>query len=347
MSLEMKTVDVIFLPEFNELFNPYWRYIVFEGGRYSGKSYHVALSLISRSRQTKLRILCTRELQNSIADSVHKLLSDIISNLGLIDFVITDNSIVNRVTGSEFIFKGLKSNITEIKSMEGIDICWIEEGQGITYESLDILTPTIRKQGSQIIITFNRYTELDPVFVKYVQNPAARTYHGHVNYDILEKYGLLTDVIKLEIETDRADLDLFAHKWLGMPLAQPEDAILNRTRVLEAMSREVSEEGGKECGVDVARFGGDRTVIAGRKGLRSLGHKSYTKLRTPVICDKVEEFCEHKKLEWIIKVDDTGVGGGVTDELIKRGWKVVAVNNGAEAHDKDRYTNTISEAWFH
>lgn len=331
--------------EFKELFNPIWRYIVLYGGRSSGKSHSVARSLLIRGRKQKLRILCTRELQKSIKDSVHKLLSDLIAEYDFSDYEIKKDSIINTLTGTEFIFLGIKHNTMEIKSTEGIDICWVEEAQSMTEDSINILTPTIRKPGSQIIFTFNRVTELDPVFVKFVMNKPEKTVIIKVNYDVLERLGWLPDVTKLEIDADRTNPGLFAHKWLGEPLSQADMAIISRDSILQAMKREVDDDGAVFIGVDVARMGSDRTVFAKRKGLKTLEHKIFNKMRTPEICDALEHFVHYdKSVE--IKVDDTGVGGGVTDEMMKRGYRVIAINFGGSPMDKDKYPNMISEAWF-
>lgn len=345
MPPKYKDVDVLWLSEYDELFKPEWRNLVFEGGRYSGKSYHVALALLSMARLEKLRILCTREIQNTIRDSVHKLLKDIIYKYEMTDFIVTADSIRN-VNGSEFIFKGLKMNIMEIKSMEGIDKCWVEEAQAVTKDSLDVLAPTIRKEGSQLIFTFNRLNELDPVYVDYVMNNPPKTYHAHVNYDVLEKHGLLSDVIKLEIEKDRDNPDLFNHKWLGQPLNQTENAIIGRNTILDAMRRQISDEGATEIGVDVARMGNDRTVFKKRKGYQLKDTRIYSKLRTTEVCDKLESFAEWDK-HVLIKVDDTGVGGGVTDEMLKRSYNIMPINFGAKPSQPDKYPNLISEAWFY
>lgn len=341
-----KTVEVVLLDEFKELFNEKWRYIIFYGGRSSGKSQSVARALLVRGRQKKLRILCTREIQNTIKDSVHKLLKDIIDEFGFGDYVVTENAIVNSVTGTEFIFKGLKHNITEIKSTEGIDICWIEEGQSITESSLDIITPTIRKPGSQIIITFNRFNELDPVYVKFVQKSPSNTFVAKVNFDRLLAAGLLPDVIQQEIDDDLQYPDLYAHKWLGEPIGQSEMGIISRTTTLEAMQREIEGDGQDIYAADIARMGKDRTVFWHRKGLKTIKFGIHTKLRTTQVCDQLEQFMEFNK-EAEVKIDDTGVGGGVTDEMTKRGYNVKAINFGGVAQNKDKYPNWISEAWFH
>ncbi|KUM39006.1 PBSX family phage terminase large subunit [Arthrobacter sp. EpRS71] len=341
------TVKIKFLEEYEELFNEDLRNIVFHGGRGSGKSKHVGLALILRGRTKRLRILCTRELQNTIADSVHKLLSDIINEYGFTDYEITEKQIRNTITGTEFFFKGLRHNATEVKSTEGIDIAWVEEAQSISEASLKVLIPTVRKPGSQLIYTFNRMNELDPVYVRYCKADRPRTYVRKVNYDVLERAGLFPAELREEMEADKAaSLDLYAHVWLGEPIAQSDTSILSRTAILEAMERSVSDEGAIEVGVDVARMGDDRTVFKMREGLKEVGTKTYTKLRTTEVCDKLELFVNFDKTV-LIKIDDTGVGGGVTDEMMKRGYAVMPLNFGASAADPDKYPNLISEAWFY
>lgn len=343
---QQRTVEIKFLAEFKELFNEHWRNIVFYGGRGSGKSKHVALALILRGRQKKLRILCTREIQKTIADSVHKLLRDIIDEYGFTDYEVTDKAIRNTVTGTEFLFSGLRHNVNEIKSMEGIDIAWVEEAQSISEDSLKVLVPTIRKPGSQLIYTFNRFLELDPVYVRYVMTERARTYTRQVNYDTLERAGLFPNDLREEMEADSQSPELYAHVWLGEPLSQAEKAIIGRTGVLEAMKRQVEDDGQIEIGVDVARMGSDRTVFWERKGLKTKGFRVFQHLRTTEVCDRLEQFAYFNK-DILIKIDDTGVGGGVTDEMIKRGYNILAINFGGEPGDKDKYPNWISEAWFY
>lgn len=339
-------VRIKFLSQYRELFNEDWRNIVFYGGRGSGKSQHVALALLLRGRTKKHLILCTRELQNTIADSVHALLAKLIDQYGFTDYEVTDKVIRNTLTGTRFIFKGLRHNANEIKSTDGITISWVEEAQSISEDSLKVLAPTVRDTGSQLIFTFNRLNELDPVYVRYVMNVPAKTYHRQVNYDVLERAGLLPDGLRLELEADKANPATFAHVWLGEPVSQSDNAILGRGAVLQAMQRKVSDEGAIEIGADIARMGDDRTVLTKRKGLKLIETKTYTKLRTTEVCDRIEDFAGKDK-NLLIKVDDTGVGGGVTDELLKRGYNVMAINFGSKPNDPDKYPNLISEAWFY
>jgi len=192
----------------------------------SMKSHTVARVLLIKAREKKIRIGCFREFQNSIAESSHQLLSDLIKQYGLNDFSITDKTITNKITGSDFIFKGLWNNEQSLKSIEGINIAWIEEAQTITKKSLEVLTPTIREVGSQLIYTYNRLNVSDPVHTRLVEEGRPNTLIINVNYDIAEKYGFLPDVIKKEIEDDKLKRPvLYKQKWLGEPYVSPNDKL--------------------------------------------------------------------------------------------------------------------------
>lgn len=147
------------------------RYKVFFGGRGGAKSWSIARALVKMAAKSPLRILCTREFQSSINDSVHRLIADQINAAGLSEcFSITQASITS-TAGAQFIFKGLRRSIQEIKSTEGIDICWVEEAQTISNSSWEILIPTIRKENSEIWISFNPEEESDPTYQRFIVNP--------------------------------------------------------------------------------------------------------------------------------------------------------------------------------
>lgn len=146
------------------------RYKVLYGGRGGAKSWGVARALLILGAQKKLRILCARELQISIKDSVHKLLADQIDALGLQAFYEVTQAAVRGANGTEFAFAGLRSNIAQIKSFEGINICWVEEAQTVSKSSWDVLIPTIREEGSEIWITFNPDLAEDETYKRFVLN---------------------------------------------------------------------------------------------------------------------------------------------------------------------------------
>lgn len=148
------------------------RYKVLYGGRGSGKSWSVARILLDIGAKAKLRILCAREIQNTIEESVHHLLKEQIISMGLAGFYsITDKSITG-LNGTEFIFKGIRQqDVTKVKSLENCDICWVEEAQVVTKTSWKILTPTIRKDPSEIWVTFNPDLDSDETYRRFIVNP--------------------------------------------------------------------------------------------------------------------------------------------------------------------------------
>ena len=211
-----KTIEIPI--EFKRLFDTDWREAGIYGGRFSLKSHTVARFLLIEGRRYKIRIGCFREFQNSIAESSHQLLSDLIKQYELNDYKVTDKAIVNTITGTDFIFKGLWNNEQSVKSVEGIDIAWVEEAQTVTEESLEVLTPTIRKPNSRIIFTYNRLTEADPVHKRLVLEGRPNTLIINVNYDIALKYGWMPEVIRVEMEDDKLNRPLlYKSKWLGEP----------------------------------------------------------------------------------------------------------------------------------
>jgi phage terminase large subunit len=205
------------------LFDDAHRFIALHGGRGSGKSWSVARALLIRASQKKLRILCCRELQNSIAESVHKLLSTQIDELGLSGFYTVQNTSITGINGSEFIFAGLKNNATKIKSYEGVDIAYCEEAQAITKASWQILTPTIRKPGSQIIAAFNPVLETDFIYQFFVVDPPKNAVVVRMNYT---ENPWFCDPLLTEMRTmEAADPDGYANVWLGYPRQTLDGAI--------------------------------------------------------------------------------------------------------------------------
>ena len=154
MSKQLKTVEAEFPEKLAPLFEP-MRYKIAEGGRGGAKSWSIARALVIKGSKKKLLILCAREVQKSIKDSVYRLLVDQINLLGLqARYTITKTSIKGK-NGTEFFFEGLRHNPNGIKSYEGIDIVWVEEAATVSKHSWGILIPTIRKDGSEIWFSFN------------------------------------------------------------------------------------------------------------------------------------------------------------------------------------------------
>lgn len=158
------------------------RYKVAWGGRGGAKSWGIARALLILAAQNPLRILCAREFMSSMKDSVLKLLEDQITALDLSSFYEVTQNAIRGKNGSEFSFVGLKNNIANVKSYEGVDICWVEEAQTVSRASWDVLIPTIRKEGSEIWISFNPELESDETYKRFVLNPPEDTISIKINW---------------------------------------------------------------------------------------------------------------------------------------------------------------------
>lgn len=191
------------------------RFKIAYGGRGSGKSHAYARAALIKALEKKTRFLCARRVQNSISDSVHKLLKDLIWEYGLtVYFNITESSITC-INGSEFIFKGFTRSINEIKSLEGIDYCWVEEAQDVTKSEWDILIPTIRAANSEIWITFNPNQPDDETYTRFVKNPRPDSIVQEINY---YDNPFLPDVLRREMEYCKSNSqEDYEHIWLGKP----------------------------------------------------------------------------------------------------------------------------------
>ena len=221
------------LPKWSEcLFNESARYIAVKGGRGSGKSRSVATALNLRAAAKPLRILCVREIQKSIRDSSKRLLDDDAERNGLSSFYTSLETEVRGANGSLFLFAGLRSNIDSIKSMEGIDICWVEEAQSVSKTSLETLIPTIRKPGSQIIFTWNPKHETDPIeemFGREDLPPDTRL--KTVNY---VDNPWFPEVLKKEADYDlKRDPEKYNHVWMGGYLRNSESRVFRNWTVEE------------------------------------------------------------------------------------------------------------------
>lgn len=210
----------------NPIFEPFieaHRYKVAKGGRGSGKSWAIARLLVEAARRQPVRILCARELQNSISDSVIRLLEDTIEREGYSsEFEIQRSMIRHLGTNAEFMFYGIKNNPTKIKSLEGIDICWVEEAEAVTKESWDILIPTIRKPFSEIWVSFNPKNILDDN-VALSQGPEAYSKFITDNKDRLNRVGANADWM---IQTGIQNPEQLSHMLTTMSLGAlgPEKA---------------------------------------------------------------------------------------------------------------------------
>lgn len=213
---------------FEGLFKPH-RYKAFYGGRGSAKSHSIATALVVIGAQKQTRILCAREIQKSIADSVKRLLEDKIKALGLDGFYSSTLTDIKGKNGTEFIFAGLRTNPESIKSLEGIDIAWVEEAATVSQSSLDILIPTIRKEGSELWFSWNPRFKSDPIDVMFREKEPPNSLVKRVLWSDNRWF---PDVLKQELEWDRErDPDKYAHIWLGEYQRNSEARVFRNWRI--------------------------------------------------------------------------------------------------------------------
>lgn len=209
----MTAKPLVILESFKFLQDIKARYKVLYGGRGGAKSHNIARTLILMGMVKPLRIACGREIQKSIKDSVHALLKDIIFHHDLNHFYTVQESLIKGINGTEFMFVGLKHNVSQIKSMEGVDIFWLEEAENVSDKSYEVLIPTIRKAGSEIWISFNPRHAADPTYQRFIAtddpNIVKRKFSWADN-------PFFPDVLKLEKDRlKKSDYESYLHVWEG------------------------------------------------------------------------------------------------------------------------------------
>ena len=246
---------------------------VLYGGRSSSKSWDAAGFAIFLASTLKIRVLCARQFQNKISESVYTLLKIQIERFGLQDeFQVLKNKIVHKTTGSEFIFYGLWRHIDEIKSLEGIDICWIEEAHGLTKEQWEILEPTLRGEGSQFWIIFNPKLITDFVYKNFVTKTPPDTIKRKINYT--ENPFLSKTILKVIAAKKAEDEDEFRHIYLGEPREDDDATIIKRSWINAALDAHkvlgLEIVGTKRLGFDVADSGKDKNASTLAHGILAI-----------------------------------------------------------------------------
>lgn len=194
------------------LFEPS-RYKILFGGRGGSKSWGIARALLIMGAQKPIRVLCGREFQLSIADSVHRLLCDQITTLGLQDHYDIEKARIYGKNGTEFSFAGLRHNIDNIKSLEGTDVVWVEEAATVSKNTWTKLIPTIRKEGSEIWVSFNPELDQDETYLRFVTNPPPNAVVVKMNHS---DNPFFPKVLRAEMEHMReTDPDTFLTVWEG------------------------------------------------------------------------------------------------------------------------------------
>ena len=325
------------------LFEPH-RYKVAHGGRGSAKSWSFARALLLQATWKPLRLLCAREYQNSITESVHRLLADQVYALGLSGMFEVLKSEIRGKNGSEIIFAGLKNDVSKIKSTEGVDVCWVEEADKVSSQSWDILIPTIRKPKSEIWISFNPHLQSDATYQRFVVNPPPDAVVREVNYK--DNPWFPEELEKERKHLEATDPELYAHIWEGRCLPAGDNQLIGMGEAYDASERSYQpgdyEFAPKILGVDVARYGGDRSVILKRHGLKVLEIETYRSIDNMTLAGKVAEIIDSWKPDAVFI--DAGRGEGVIDRLTQIGHDVIGVNFGGSPTNA-KYQNKRANMW--
>lgn len=350
----MKTSSI-----FKPFFDDPLTHNIFEGGRGGGKTRLPADLIVEVMDKAPLNVLCGREVQKSLKESSFLVIKNAIYEKGLGDrFNIKESEgiIESRVTGGRAVFIGLlQHTVDSIKSYESYHWAWVEEAQSVSKKSLDILIPTLRTDGwfkvdlggqefsfpcRMFLYTMNPYTWDDPINIVL---PESRNDVRRVRVNYYDNPWFPESLEEERREAKKTmNPDEYLRIWEGIPYENADRAVMSRPQVIAAQNRTVSDDGGIVVGVDVARFGSDMTVFVKRKGLQCIGVQKHSKLDTQQVARLAAEYAKGGK----IIIDDTGVGGGVTDKLQELGASVVPVNFGGKAVEKDKYPDVISEMWF-
>jgi phage terminase large subunit len=330
-----------------ERFREPWRIKLAKGGRGAGaKSWSCISLLVQRADREPLRIGCFREVQISLEESCYSLVVDTIKRLCYTGWVINRNYI-SSPAGAYFIFKGLNDlkAARQVKSFEGFDIFFLEEASAISKDSINMLLPTLRKEGSELWAVWNPETDFDPIYTLLWLAERDDVLRIELEPGLTDN-PYFPEILQTEMETDyRNNPDEAEHVWGGNPRKQGDNVVMSRVNIKQAAKRAVEETEPDEVGVDVGRFGNDKTQMYRRRGFKTIAHKELAKKDTQYVAKEVWAFVDEDP-NIPIKVDDTGVGGGVTDRLVELGANVIPINFGGAPKDTGKYNTIIDEMWF-
>ena len=350
--------------------NPYFkplirkaRYKVLYGGRGSGKSYFLAELAVEVSRRIGTVILCAREFQGSLDDSVYQLLIETIERLGYTEeFDILKSTITHKGTGAKFVFYGIKNNVTKIKSIQGVGVCWVEEAEAVTKNSWDVLIPSIRgDKNAEIWVSFNPKNILDDTYRRFIVHPPQDSIVLKANYDINPHFAdtpLLADML----ECKERDEDLYRHIWLGEPVADSELAIIKPSWIEAAIDAHeklgFSAAGRRILGFDVADEGDDANATVLRHGSVVTDMRQWRGQDVIYSADKVYLYAQEQDIDRIV-YDNIGVGAGVKAQFRRKRGKVqtLGFNAGGAVYkpdakytddkkNRDMFANIKAQAWW-
>lgn len=338
-------------------------YKLLKGGRFSGKTHDAAGMAAFLARNYTIRFLCIRQFQNRISDSVYTVIKEKIEAAGWADeFDIGVSSIKHKKTGSEFLFYGIARNLSDIKGTEGVDVCWIEEGEGLTEIQWSIIDPTIRKAGAEVWVLWNPHLASDFVQAKLPQLLGDGCIIRHINYP---ENPFLSDTAREKAERlKEADPEAYQHIYLGVPYDSDDGAVIKRSWIQSAIDAHLvitaNWTGRKGIGYDVADDGDDKNANAGIDGsilcLLDEWKGGEDELRESAA--RTKQNAEKIDAD-VIGYDSIGVGAGTGSHLNGMGWRRhFKFNAGAKVErpdrnygdtkikNKDFFANLKAQAWW-
>lgn len=296
-----------------------FRYFLIEGGRGGGKSHTIARWILYLSEQYRIRTVCGRETQNSIAESVHSVFADIIRNYNL-NFEVLKDKITHRTTGSTIMFRGFREQgAVNIRGLEGVDIVWIDEAQAISKMTIDTLIPTIiRKESAKIIFSMNRHVHNDPVYVNFFGHEECL----HININYYDNKYCSQALIKEATKCKERSIKDYEHIWLGLPLERTEDAVFLRSELQAVKTNKYGVRPGygyRIGGFDIARFGDDKcaAVIIQQMGALNwevIHQEQWEHRDLTYTSGKIMELGAQFTIDRGI-IDEDGIGAGPLDNL--------------------------------
>ena len=340
------------LPAFDELYYGAWQELALFGGRGAAKSHSVAEYFILCAISSKTRLLCTREIQESISDSVLKLLADKITALNLDNYFDVQRKIIYCKNGSEILFKGIKHNISSIKSIENITHVWCEEAQTISKESLDILIPTIiRNKNAKIIYTYNPTFATDAVHMRF--NAKILPPKSIIKQIFWQDNPYFNDAMKKAMAFDfKHDPAVAEHVWNGALMPSGNDtAVLPMhwlRKCVDVHKKLELPASFNYLGLDLADGGKDKSAIAIRCGAIL---KFVQEFERPIINQTVAYADGMAKLHNVIRIyfDAIGIGAGAKGDFnrLTRPYSVEPFIGSASPKGKDfKFTDSMTNGQF-
>lgn len=338
----MATKELTVLPVYAPFYED-WRYKIALGGRSAGRSVAACQAAVYFGSMAKMRIVVLREFQNSIAESAKAQIEQIIEQLGVrSEWTFTLTNITHKRSGTMFMFYGLSRNYTKIKSLTDIDISIVEECETVSRESLDVLIPTIRKPGSEIWMMGNPTSRTSAVAQMFIEN-------GTPDNCVVMRSTYLDNPFNSEELIAEAehlritDYKRYRHIYLGEYLDTSTMRMISNV-VVEDAETVCSASDAVIVGVDIARSGGDLTVIWVRKGKKTISYNEYSDMEISRLTAELTGVI-HRYKPIRINIDSTGTGQWVGDALKSTGITVCPVNFSEKAKKEERYSNRRTELY--